>query len=59
MPEIPLPLVHPSAIRAPISIINPPQNAMSDLFVKEVIDVALVHTGEKLFLLVLDNAEEM
>ena len=59
MPEIPFPLVHPSAMRAPMSIINPPQNAMTDRLDKDVIDVAFVHTGEKFVLLVFDSVEEM
>lgn len=59
MPEIPFPLVHPSAIRAPKSIINPPQNAMRDRLDNVAIDVAFVQIGEKLDLLVLAKDEEM
>ena len=59
IPEMPLPLVQPSAIRAPNNIMNPPQKAINDLLKSVVIDAALVHAGEKFLRLVLDHVEEM
>ena len=59
MPEIPFPLVQPSAMRAPKSIIKPPQNAMIILVDNFDIDATFVQTGEKFFLLVCASVEEI
>lgn len=58
IPEIPFPLVHPSAMRAPRSMINPPQKATIDRWVSVVVPVVFCQIGENDFLRIPDNVEE-
>jgi hypothetical protein len=46
IPDIPLPLVHPSASRAPSKKINPPQKAIAALGKKAVVRRILDQMGD-------------
>ena len=59
MPEMPLPLVHPSASNAPMSIIKPPPKAMNMRVGNVCMVTAFVQTGEKLLRCMCDMRDEM